>query len=186
MPEKIEKLQITYFGKICDLDSNPLTRAIQRGYLRRISDSVNDVNAPMRMHQLGIVVETTKSSTPADYTDLVQLAATDSLGKTHSVSGTLIGTAQRPRLVGLFGHAVEVSPEGTLLILRNRDVPGIVGMLGTVLGRHKVNIANLSLSRSAASEEALAVYQLDSRPPAEALKEISAHPAILGLQVVTV
>jgi D-3-phosphoglycerate dehydrogenase len=186
MPEKIEKLQITYFGKICDLDSNPLTRAIQRGYLRRISDSVNDVNAPMRMHQLGIVVETTKSSTPADYTDLVQLAATDSLGKTHSVSGTLIGTAQRPRLVGLFGHAVEVSPEGTLLILRNRDVPGIVGMLGTVLGRHKVNIANLSLSRSAASEEALAVYQLDSRPPAEALQEISAHAAILGLQVVTV
>jgi len=186
-PDKIEKLRITYFGKICELDSNPLTRAIQRGYLRRISGAdVTDVNAPMRMHQLGIAVETVKSSTPADYTELVQLEATDAAGKTTMVSGTLIGTAQNPRLVGLLGHSVEVTPAGYLLVLRNRDVPGIVGMLGTVLGKHQVNIANMSLSRSSSSAEALAVYQLDSRPSEEALKEIRSHPAILGLQVIVV
>jgi D-3-phosphoglycerate dehydrogenase len=102
------------------------------------------------------------------------------------VSGTLIGTAQNPRLVGLLGHSVEVTPAGYLLVLRNRDVPGIVGMLGTVLGKHQVNIANMSLSRSSSSAEALAVYQLDSRPSEEALKEIRSHPAILGLQVIVV
>ena len=185
-PDKIEKLRITYFGKITDLDSNPLTRAILRGYLRRISGTdVTDVNAPMRIHSLGINVETVKSSTPADYTDLIQLSATDSSGKDFVVSGTLIGTAQNPRLVGLLGHSVEVTPVGFLLVLRNRDVPGIVGMLGTVLGKHQVNIANMSLSRSD-QKEALAIYQLDSRPSDEALKEIRNHPAILGLQVITV
>jgi D-3-phosphoglycerate dehydrogenase len=185
-PDKIEKLRITYFGKINELDANPLTRAILRGYLRRISGGdVTDVNAPMRIHQLGIHVETVKSSTPADYTDLIQLAATDAGGKDFVVSGTLIGTAQNPRLVGLLGHSVEVTPMGFLLVLRNRDVPGIVGMLGTVLGKHQVNIANMSLSRSD-QKEALAIYQLDSRPSDEALNEIRNHPAILGLQVITV
>ncbi|HTB63380.1 MAG TPA: phosphoglycerate dehydrogenase [Opitutales bacterium] len=185
-PDKIEKLRITYFGKINDLDANPLTRAIQRGYLRRISGAdVTDVNAPLRIQQLGIAVETIKSTTPADYTELVQLEAIDAAGHATVVSGTLIGTAQNPRLVGLLGHSVEVTPAGYLLVLRNRDVPGIVGMLGTVLGKHQVNIANMSLSRSS-KNEALAVYQLDSRPSEDALKEIRHHPAILGLQVITV
>ena len=87
------------------------------------------------------------------------------------------------RLVHLLGHLIEVTPEGILLILRNRDVPGIVGLLGTVLGKHKVNIANMSLSRTPGGD-ALAVYELDSKPSDEALKEIKSHPAILGLQVV--
>jgi D-3-phosphoglycerate dehydrogenase len=182
----VEKLRITYFGKINELDANPLTRAIQRGYLKRISgEGVTDVNAPSRLAALGIAVETIKSSTPADYTELVQIEAIDASGHSTAVSGTLIGTAQNPRLVGLLGHSVEVTPTGVLLVLRNRDVPGIVGMLGTVLGKHQVNIANLSLSRTA-QKEALAVYQLDSRPNDEALKEIRNHPAILGLQVITV
>ncbi len=185
-PEKIEKLRITYFGKVCEIDANPLTRAIQRGYLRRISGTdVTDVNAPLRIQQLGIAVETTKSSTPADYTELVQVEAIDHEGKSTVVSGTLIGTAQNPRLVHLLNHSVEVTPSGYLLVLRNRDVPGIVGMLGTVLGKHQVNIANMSLSRGD-KKEALAIYQLDSRPSDEALKEIRNHPAILGLQVITV
>jgi D-3-phosphoglycerate dehydrogenase len=185
-PEKIEKLRITYFGKICEVDSNPVTRAIQRGYLRRISgQEINDVNAPLRIHQLGIAVETIKSSTPADYTELIQIEACDAQNQTFIVAGTLVGTAQNPRLVNLLGHHIEVTPAGFLLVLRNRDVPGIVGMLGTVLGKHHVNIANMSLSRSAGRDEALAVYQLDSRPSEEALKEIRNHPAILGLQVVT-
>ena len=175
------------FGKVNELDANPLTRAIQRGYLRRISgNDVTDVNAPLRLQQLGIGVETVKSSTAADYTELVQVEAIDSAGKSTVVSGTLIGTAQNARLVHLLGHSVEVTPAGFLLVLRNRDVPGIVGMLGTVLGKHQVNIANMSLSRHASNEEALAIYQLDSRPPEEALAEIKNHKAILGLQVITV
>ncbi len=186
-PDKVEKLRITYFGKICELDANPLTRAIQRGYLRRISGAaINDVNAPLRIQQLGITVETTKSSQSADYTELVQVEAFDAAGKVYDVAGTLIGTAQRPRLVRLLGHSVEVNPKGTLLILRNRDVPGIVGMLGTVLGKHNVNIANMSLSRAEGREEALAVYEVDTRPSDAALQEIKSHKAILGLQVVGV
>ena len=151
----------------------------QRGYLKRISgETVNDVNAPLRLQQLGVGVETTKSSEPADYTELVQVAAIDAAGKSYEVAGTLIGTAQRPRLVHLLGHLVEVTPQGILLILRNRDVPGIVGFLGTVLGKHQVNIANMSLSRQEPGQTALMVINLDSEPSDSARRELKGHKAI--------
>ena len=71
-----------------------------------------------------------------------------------------------------------------LLILRNHDVPGIVGMLGTLLGRHNVNIANMSLSRLEGSDYALSLYELDSDPPPEALKELRDHPHIQSTHLI--
>ncbi len=184
-PKRVEKLRITYWGKIVDLDAMPLSRAIMRGYLRKISGQhVNDVNAPRILSQLGVQVEVVKSTTEADYTELVQIEAVCAEGKTYVIAGTLLGKSQHPRVVFLNGHEVEVSPAGTLLILENRDVPGIVGMLGTVLGKDNCNIANLSLSRRAGGERALAVYEVDSVPSEGAVKEIAAHPAIMSVRIV--
>jgi D-3-phosphoglycerate dehydrogenase len=186
-PDQVNKLVITYFGKIVDLDAMPLSRAIQRGYLLKISGSeVTDVNAPLVFKQLGIEVEVVKSSVPADYTELVQVEAQCSNGETHVIAGTLLGRAQYPRIVHYNTHTFEVSPQGYLLILENRDVPGIVGFLGTLLGKDNVNIANLSLSRLKGAETALAVYELDSAPSESAMKELSDHPAIKAARLVVV
>lgn len=85
----------------------------------------------------------------------------------------------------LFSRHVEITPDGVLLMLNNKDRPGIVGYLGTLLSKHRVNIANMSLNRDAAGGQALTVFNLDSIPPAQLLKEIQSDPDISNVQVVT-
>ena len=96
----------------------------------------------------------------------------------HTLAGTLFGKGHTPRLVRLDHHTMEVVPEGSLLILENRDIPGIVGMLGSLLAKHRINIANLSLSRSEPGVSALSVFSLDESPSAKVLDEIALHEAI--------
>lgn len=178
-PSQIESLQITYWGKIIDLDANAVTRSIQRGWLRRISgEEVNEVNAPFLLKRLGVEVEVTKSNSDVDYTDLISVKAVDADGNKYSAVGTLIGKVQQPRIVGINGREVEVAAEGKLLVLENLDHPGMVGEIGTLLGRTDVNIADMSLSRLVPGETAYMVVRVDSEPSNEARAEIKDHPKI--------
>jgi D-3-phosphoglycerate dehydrogenase len=178
-PAQIESLHITYWGKIVDLDANAVTRAIQRGWLRRISgEDVNEVNAPYLLKRLGVEMEVTKSNSDVDYTELISVKAIDAEGHEHSALGTLIGKNQLPRIVGINGREVEVAAEGKLLVLENLDQPGMVGEVGTLLGRTGVNIADMSLSRLVAGETAYMVVRVDSEPSEEARAEIKGHPKI--------
>jgi D-3-phosphoglycerate dehydrogenase len=182
---RVERLRVTYWGKIVELDANPVTRAIQRGFLSRISsDSLNFINAPVVMQRLGVQVEVTKSNVETDYTELVQVEAFGADDQVFSAQGTLLGKANSPRLVALNGRAVEAAPDGALLIYENHDEPGIIGMVGTLLGREQINIAAMSLSRNNAGGTALCVLNLDSAPSASALKELTAHRAIKQAVVV--
>ena len=183
--DRVERLRITYWGKIADLDSNTVTRAIQRGFLSRISgESLNFINAPVVMQRLGMQVEIVKSSQESDYTELMQVEGVQANGEVVSAAGTLLGKGNSPRLVALNGRGVEVALAGKLLVYVNIDQPGIIGMIGSLLGKDKVNIAAMSLSRTTAGGTALAVLNLDSEPSAAALKEFSAHPAIKQVQVI--
>lgn len=183
-PPNVEKLRITYFGKIIDLDTMPLTRAVLRGFLRKISDNANDVNAPKKLQELGIEMETVKSNQEAEYTELVEVQALCADGKTRTASGTLFGKAQTPRIVNIDGHGVEVNTAGILLVIKNDDVPGIIGFLGTELGKAKVNIANMSLSRDHGEGFAISVYELDSVPSAQAQEDILKHDAIMKFRII--
>ena len=172
VPPQIDKLKITYWGNIVELDAMPLTRGIQRGYLLKISgDEVNDVNAPSIMKGLGIEVEVIKSNTESGYTELIRIDAISSKGDNYNIEGTLIGTNHQPRIVHINDRDVEAIPEGKILLLENKDVPGIVGILGTILGKDRVNIANMSLSRNDVGGRALTVLQLDSVPSEAALND---------------
>lgn len=182
--DTVEKLEITYYGKIVNLDATPLSRAIQRGYLQRISPNVNDVNAPSKLEQLGVEVNVTKSSTEAAYTELIEVRTIEVTGKTRTVAGTLFGKGQSARIVSIDGHGVEVNTSGTLLVVKNKDVPGMVGLLGTVLGKDGVNIANLSLARDHGEGFAISVVELDSAPSAAAQAEISNHDCIEKFKVI--
>ena len=187
-PSRIQTLRVTYWGKIVELDALPLTRTIQRSYLARICgpENVNDVSAPHHMKRLGIGVEATKSNSDSDYTDLVRLETVSPEGETFSIEGTLVGTQSRPRIVHINGRDVEATPEGCLLILENRDAPGIIGMIGTVLGAHQINIANMSLSRNTVGGIALTVLELDSLPGDRVIDEITKHTAIHSVNLVEV
>lgn len=182
--DTVEKLNITYFGKITKLDTTPLSRAIQRGYLGRISPNVNDVNAPSKLEQLGVEVTSTKSSADANYTELIKVETVEVTGKIRKVAGTLFGKSQSPRIVEIDGHGVEVNTSGTLLVVKNKDVPGMVGLLGTVLGKDGVNIANLSLARDHGEGFAISVVELDSAPSEAAQAEISSHEHIEKFKII--
>ena len=178
-PEQVASLRITYWGKIVDLDVNAVTRSIMRGWLRRISgESVNYVNAPITLERLGVKADVIKSTGDADYNELMQVEAIAADGTIRSALGTLIGKANSPRIVSLNGREVEVAATGKLLIIENKDEPGMIGYVGSLLGRDGVNIANMSLSRQEAGETALMVINLDSEPSADARRELKAHRAI--------
>lgn len=185
-PRDVVRLEIQFWGKITEMDSLPVTRAIQRGYLRKIAQDVNDVNAPRAMKRLGIDVATSGSNMEADYVDLVQITATTASGSQFRVAGTLTGRSQRPRLVHLNGRDVEALLEGYLLVVENNDVPGIVGYVGNVIARFGLNIANMSLSRNNVGGLALSICSLDSRAPREMKPELLSNKDIKGAVLVEV
>jgi D-3-phosphoglycerate dehydrogenase len=183
-PEGVEKISIRYFGKITELDTLPLTNAIQRGYLREISDNINNVNAPKKIERLGIESEQIKSSNHADFNELIEVQVVCKGGKTRTIGGTLVGKNSVPRIVSIDGHSVEVNTDATLLVLKNKDAPGIVGFIGVTLGEDNCNIANMSLSRDKGEGFAVSVFELDSAPSDAAAKKIIEHEAIEKYRVI--
>jgi D-3-phosphoglycerate dehydrogenase len=184
-PSQVEKLSLTYWGRMVDLDSDSITRGITRGFLQRISgDAVNFVNAPVLMKRLGIEVEVTKSSGETEYTELIEVEATSGGTVVASAAGTFVGKGHLPRVVTINGRPVEASLDGTMLILENHDEPGIVGFVGTVLGRHKINIASMSLGRNEAGGTAFTVLNLDTVPSDEAMAEIEDSDSIKSAVIV--
>jgi D-3-phosphoglycerate dehydrogenase len=178
-PQQIGTLRITYFGKVADLDANSVTRAIERGFLRRISgDEVNYVNAPFMLQRLGVQVDVVKSNIDCDYTELIRVEAVAAGGEIFSAQGTLTGKSAQPRIVGINGREVEVEASGKLLVLENIDQPGMVGLIGTLLGKDGVNIADMSLSRLTPGGTAYMAVRVDTEPSEAARKEIKGNPAI--------
>ena len=181
---QVGELKITYSGKIIELDAQPLTRAIQLGFLSRITAAANDVNAPAKMKELGTKVTAIKSSDEGDYSELIQVEAYCENGDLiASAAGTLIGKYNQPRIVNIDGRAIDFTPTHTLLCLQNNDVPGIIGNIGAILGEESVNVANMSLARMEGGT-AISVFELDSEPTDAAMARISNHQAILKTRVV--
>jgi len=178
-------LKITYYGGLADMDTQAIDRAIQQGFLRNISgESVNAVNAPLKMKELGVDLAIGTSSAECEYKDLIEIEALSQEDTSIRVGGSIFGKGHTPRLVFLGEHAMEVVLDGILLILENKDIPGIVGMLGDALARDGINIANLSLSRTEPGARALSVFSLDEPPASASLGEIALHEAISRVHLV--
>jgi D-3-phosphoglycerate dehydrogenase / 2-oxoglutarate reductase len=181
-PKRVDTLNINYSGKVNEVDTTAITRAILKGFLQSAGGAdVNEVNAPAFAESLGLRITETRLSALGDYTDLLELSATAE-GKTVSVGGAFFGAT--PRIVSVNSRPVEARPHGVVLILENTDRPGIVGRIGTLLGSHGVNIATMSLSRNQAGGTALTVLNLDTAPSEDLLAEIGASGDIHSAQVV--
>src|SRR5216684_880293 len=181
-PRRVDELKINYSGKVNELDTGPITRAVLKGFLQSAGGAdINEVNAPAFAESLGLKVTETRLSAAGDYTDLVELSA-DAEGKTVSVGGAFFGAT--PRIVSVNSRPVEARPHGVILVLENTDRPGIVGRIGTLLGEHDVNIATMSLSRNQAGGTALTILNLDNAPGEQLLQEIRASDDIHSAQVI--
>jgi D-3-phosphoglycerate dehydrogenase len=183
-PRRNDRLVVTYGGKATEAPSDPITRSVLKGFLESAGGKdVNQVNVRTMAEGLGLRVEEIKSNEETDFNEWLHLAVFSGEQKI-SAGGTLYGSKSQPRIVRVNGQPVEIVPEGVLLFLTNKDRPGIVGYLGTLLGKHKVNIASMSLSRDIAGGHALTVLNLDSVPPAGVLEELQKDPDISNVRVV--
>ena len=179
-----DKLVITYGGKVTDVPCDPVTRSVLKGFLEEAGgEGINEINVRTLADSLGLKVEEIKSTEKTDFTEWVHVAAISGDQKV-SAGGTIFGTRHDPRIVRIHSRTVEIVPEGTLLFYLNEDKPGIVGNLGSILGRHNVNIASMTVSRKSIGGDALSVASLDSVPPAEAIAEIESDPSITRVQIV--
>src|SRR6202790_30241 len=181
-PKRCETLSINYSGRVNEFETSPISRYILKGFLEEAGGGeVNPVNVASLAKTLGLKTVETKDSAAGEFTDLVELQAVGH-GETVSVAGTFIGAS--PRIVRINGRHVEARSVGVLLLLENHDVPGIVGQIGTVLGAHSVNIANMSLSRDHRGGEVLTVLSLDSVPDETIIESILTNPNIRSAKVV--
>ncbi len=181
-PKRAESLNINYSGKVNEVDTTAITRAVLKGFLQIAGGSeVNEVNAPAFAETLGLRVSESRLSAPGDYTDMLELSAVGE-GKTVSVGGAFFGAT--PRIVSINSRPVEARTHGAVLVLENSDRPGMVGRIGTLLGEHGVNIATMSLSRNQAGGTALTVLNLDTAPDQALLDQIRASQDIQSAQVI--
>jgi D-3-phosphoglycerate dehydrogenase / 2-oxoglutarate reductase len=181
-PKRAESLNINYSGKVNEVDTTAITRAVLKGFLQIAGgNEVNEVNAPAFAETLGLKVTESRLSAPGDYTDMLEVSAVAE-GKNVSVGGAFFGAT--PRIVSINSRPVEARPHGVVLVLENTDRPGMVGRIGTLLGEHGVNIATMSLSRNQAGGKALTVLNLDSTPSEELLAQIRASEDIHSAQVI--
>jgi D-3-phosphoglycerate dehydrogenase len=182
-PKRAETLTITYSGKITEQNTTPVTRAILTGFLKSAAGSdVNIVNAPALAETLGLKVTEQRVGANEDFAELIEVTAGND-GEKVSVAGTFFGNT--PRIVKINERHVEAKPKGVLLLLENRDVPGIVGIVGSLLAQHQVNIAGMSLSRNQAGGEALTVLNLDTLPGEAVIQALLAVENIRSARAIT-
>jgi D-3-phosphoglycerate dehydrogenase len=185
--EPVDRLHITFGGKAQELPNiDPVTRAVLLGFLSRASvKDLNNVNVRSIASTLGLTVEEKRSSEPVTFNEWLHVQAFRDNEKVISAGGTFFGSPDNPRIVRVLSQPTEIVPFGVVLLLSNKDRPGMVGYLGTLLAKYKVNIASMSLSRDTAGGQALTVLNLDSVPPHEVLDEIQRDPDISNVKVVT-
>ncbi len=181
-PNRNDRLVITYGGKAAEVPADPVTRYVLMGFLSMAGgQDVNPVNVRALASSLGLMVEEVKAHEGPDYAEWMHVTAhTD--GEKVSAGGTFFGS--HPRIVRLNGRNVECVPEGVLFLMNNRDKPGMVGYIGSLMGEHEINIGSMSLNRDEEGGEALTVLNLDSVPPDALLDKVNADPDISNVQVI--
>ena len=183
-PKRNERLVITYGGRATEMPGDPISRSVLKGFLESAGGKdVNQVNVRALAAALGLLVEEIKSNEETDFNEWLHVAVY-SEGQKVSAGGTFFGKQSHPRIVRINSLPVEVVPAGVLFLMTNKDRPGIVGYIGTLMGKYNVNIANMSLSRDNKGGHALTVLNLDSVPPAGLLDEIHKDPDISNVRVV--
>ncbi|QEX19860.1 D-3-phosphoglycerate dehydrogenase [Hypericibacter terrae] len=173
----LKAVKIEYEGHAAELNTRPLTAVALAGLLGPLLDSVNMVNAPVIARERNIEVSEIKHSRPSDYQTLIRLTVTTDR-QSRDVAGTLFG-GDKPRLVQIKGIAVEAELGHHMLYVTNRDKPGFIGRLGTLLGAEGVNIATFHLGRSGPGEDAIALIEVDERLDDALLARIRQIPDVV-------
>ncbi len=185
----VERIEAAFMGRIADFDTRLLTLAVIQGALQgRTEEQVNLVNAPSMAEERGIVVEEKTVSEAQDYNELIRVTVIAGDRKV-AVAGTGIGPNRVPHLVEVQGRRLTVELEPFVTVFRYADLPGMIGRVGTIFGRHGINISSAAVGHTpdgashAASEDrrvAAMVVTTDAPVPAKVVDEIVASEGFTG------
>ena len=173
-------LTVEFQGQLADYDTRILTLSLLKGYFGRVSDEpVSYVNAPKVAEERGISVRESKTTTAHDYVNLITVRAAG-----HALAGTLVGLRGEPRIVMVDDHLVDVPPAKHMMIVRNDDRPGVIGLVGNVLGEAGLNIADMDVGQSPDGVAALMVISTTQPVPADVLERLRAEELIISAHAI--
>lgn len=183
-PHPIGRVEVLYCGTAAEYPLAPMTTALMKGFLApHVSEAVNDVNALYLAKSRGIEVIESRCDDSLDYSGLVSVICHSANGERNSIGGTLFHSRE-PRLVIINEKRFEVKPENDMIVIQNKDVPGIIGSVGTLLGNHQINIADMTWGRRAPGTEAITLMNVDEGVSAEVIEEIKALPNIISAKLI--
>jgi D-3-phosphoglycerate dehydrogenase len=169
---RAERITLSYYGTLSGYDTRLLTVAALNGAFQgRTEQPVNYVNAPVIAAERGIEVAEERRRASRDFTNLVRVEIRSN-GDQIRVAGTIIGNENRHWLVNALGFELEMELAPLMVFFHYDDVPGVIGLVGTVFGEAGVNIANMAVSRSRRGGKALMALSLDGEPPPKLVEAV--------------
>ena len=179
----IRRLEVEVQGDIVGGLVRAIGAALLKGLLEKDADvAVNYINAPVLAHERNIAMTQTVGINSLDYPNLIAARAVCDRGE-RLLAGVLFGGTE-PRIAQMDNYRLEARPEGVVLIMQNRDVPGVIGQVGTLLASYGLNIGEWRLGRNKPGGEALSFINLDAEPAAEALRALTEIDAVTQAKVV--
>jgi D-3-phosphoglycerate dehydrogenase len=183
--ERICEVRISYDGGLAELNTHLVKNAVLQGILTpALSEQVNLINAGALARQRGVEVTEVRSARRATFSNSLGIAI-DTEGESASGVG-MVGVRGALRILGLNDIDIEAPLRGIILVIRNQDVPGVIGRVGTILGDRRINIATFTLGRNPQTQQAIGLVNVDNQVPDQVLQEIRAIPAVHTARVVEV
>lgn len=171
--DAIESVSLKYYGSLAKEDTEMLTLAALKGILEPVLlDRVNYVNAKLIAEQRGMTVTEKKyEDNYAAYSDFAKISIKTKTGK-FSIAGNVDAKGEA-RILEIDGYSMDLAPSKYMLFIKNLDVPGVIGKLGTLLGEEEINIATMQVGRDLETKKALMVVGIDNACSKESLEKIS-------------
>ena len=167
----MRELRVICAGEAGEFGVRPIANAALAGYLERFLDEpVNPISAPYEAKERGINVIEVREEAPRRFTSSVRVTVSGESGL-HTATGT-VGASGQSLLVGIDGYELDATLEGRVMLMQNLDRPGVIGAVGTILGKQQINVSRMQVGL--ADGEALALWNVDQRSQEETLKELRA------------
>jgi len=183
-PIDVQEIRVTCTGDAADIGTTLIARAALAGYLQHhLEQKVNPVSAPFEAAERGIKLVEVKEPAARGYASTIRVSVTGAKG-VHTATGA-IGTRGEPRLLGLEGYEMDAQISGRIILMRNQDRPGVIGAVGTTLGKHQINVSRMQLGLDEKTGQALALYGVDSEVPAAALEALRRIDHVTSVTVVS-
>jgi len=183
--ERIREVRISYDGGLAELNTHLVKNAVLKGILTpALSQQVNLVNAGALAQQRGVEVAELRSARRATFSNSLGIGL---YTEGESATGVgMVGMRGALRILGLNDIDIEAPLRGVIIFIRNEDVPGVIGRVGTILGDRKINIATFTLGRNPQTQQAIGLVNVDNHVPDGVVQEIRAIPAVRTVRVVEV